>query len=515
MKKPTIQDIIGQMLVIGFDGTTVPKETEALIKEHKIGNIILFARNMGSPEEIRALTSHLQQIGKESGQSKPLLIAVDQENGIVRRIDDGTTTVPGAMALAATGNPQHAYDMYKITAKELRSLGINWNLAPVLDVNNNPNNPVIGVRSFGEDANIVAQFGEKALQGLQAGGMITAVKHFPGHGDTDVDSHLGMPVISHSLERLHEIELVPFKKSIECGTDVVMTAHIHFPALDARAHIPATLSYPIMTNFLRRDLSYNGLITTDDMEMDAISKSIGTEKGCVEALLAGVDLVMISHTLSKQVGTIAEIKKAVSAKKLSEERLYESYCRIQKVKQKLLDKEIRRPINYSQHQKQAQAVYRESVTLEKGIEQLPITSPSARILVIEPPASTQTGAEDPQYAKAAIGRAILTFKPDASVVQMPLTEVDLSAIHECYDAIIIGLLSASVQEDQRQLVEQLVETEIPIHVVAMRNPYDIQHVPDAIASYINTYEFSYPALEVAAAALFGKIQLTGTSPVTL
>ncbi|MFS0785583.1 beta-N-acetylhexosaminidase [Shouchella sp. 1P09AA] len=514
MSKPSLKEMIGQTLVVGFDGTTVPQETADFIKQHKIGNIILFARNMGSPVEIKALTKHLQRIGKESDQPTPLLIAVDQENGIVRRIDEGTTTVPGAMALAATEDPQNAYDMYKMTAMELRELGINWNLAPVLDVNNNPDNPVIGVRSFGEDPHKVMQFGERALKGLQDGGMVTAVKHFPGHGDTDVDSHLGMPVIPHSLERLHEVELVPFKKSIEQGTDVIMTAHIHFPALDARNQMPATMSYAIMTELLRRDLFFNGVATTDDMEMDAIRKTIGTEQGCVEALRAGVDLVMISHTLDVQQRTFAAIEQAVASSHLCEDRLYESYCRIQKVKQKLTS-ENRPPIDFGNHQRQAKAVYEKSVTLEKGNEQLPITSESSRILVIEPPASTQTGAEDPQHAKAAIGQAIHSLKPGVTVVQMPLSDHMIKDIHKQFDTIIVGVLSASIQEEQRQLVEKLTKTGLPVHVVAMRSPYDLLHLPNSICSYINTYEFSYPALEVAAAALFGKIHLTGSSPVTL
>ena len=217
-------------MVFGFHGKTASPEIKQLIRDHHVGGIILFSRNMGTAAEVLNLTRELQQEAKNAGHKQPLLICIDQENGIVRRLDQGTTVLPGAMLLGATDQPENAYTVGVATGKELKHLGINWNLAPVLDVNNNPNNPVIGVRSFGENAAKVSLFGQEAMRGMQDAGVITTLKHFPGHGDTSVDSHLDLPVISHSMDRLEEIELKPFVDCIERGADTIMSAHVYFPS---------------------------------------------------------------------------------------------------------------------------------------------------------------------------------------------------------------------------------------------------------------------------------------------
>ncbi len=254
MSKKELERKIGQLFVVGFDGTTVNPKIKKLIHDYHVGSIILFSRNIGEPEEVLQLTSDLQKEAKKAGYEKPLLICLDQENGVVSRIHKGLTTFPGSMALGATDNPQYAYKIGLATGKELKALGINWNLAPVLDVNNNPDNPVIGVRSFSENAEKVAAFGEAMMKGLQDAGVMTSLKHFPGHGDTNVDSHLDLPVISHEMERLENIELVPFKACIEAGADSVMAAHVYFPAIEPEEDIPATLSKRVYVDLLRKSL---------------------------------------------------------------------------------------------------------------------------------------------------------------------------------------------------------------------------------------------------------------------
>ncbi|GAF15853.1 beta-hexosaminidase [Bacillus sp. JCM 19046] len=520
MSKPSLDEMLGQLLVVGFPGKQVPEEMEAFMKEHKIGNIILFARNMGTPEEVQKLTSSLQRIAKKSGQELPLLISVDQENGVVRRLGQGTTLLPGAMALAATYDPENAYHMHQLSGRELVALGINWNLAPVLDVNNNPENPVIGVRSFGEDPHKVALYGKQAMAGLQKAGMVTTLKHFPGHGDTNVDSHLGLPRIDHSLERLKEVELYPFQACIDAGADTIMSAHIYFPALEEKEGVPATLSKKILTDLLRNDMGFEGVVTTDCMEMDAITKTIGTEKGCVEAIKAGVDLVMVSHSIEKQKGALEQLKRAVEDGEIPITRIEEAYRRILAVKQKYLlnAKEyasVPASVGGQVHQDEAMAVYEKSVTIEQGANLIPLSARGKRILVIEPPEAIMTRAEDKHYAHAALGLAVQSIVPHADVKQMPLSTEQLSALAHQYDTIVIGLLSASQQKEQQELLHQLVRFNFDVHVVAMRSPYDYNVLPDGVGIYINTYEFSYPALEVAAKALFGKHPLTGTSPVTL
>ena len=210
----TFNENIGQTLMIGFYGRTIPREVIDLIQHEHIGGIILFSRNIGNAQEVRALTHELQRIAKDGGHRYPLLIAIDQENGFVRRLKDGTTIFPGNMALGATGSTQLAYDVAHATGEELHALGINTNFAPVADVNNNAANPVIGVRSFGDNPQRVAEFVVSAMRGYRDAHIIPCLKHFPGHGDTYVDSHLALPTIPHSLERLEQVELVPFHAGI-------------------------------------------------------------------------------------------------------------------------------------------------------------------------------------------------------------------------------------------------------------------------------------------------------------
>ena len=293
----TLEEQIGQLLVVGFHGTRIPHTLRELIEHYHIGNIILFSRNIQNTHQLLELTCSLQEIAKAAGHSAPLLIMLDQENGMVRRLGLGATIFPGNMALGAIGSEQVAYDIAKATGHELRALGINMNLAPVVDVNNNPANPVIGVRSFGEDPQQVAHLAVATIKGYQAAGIISNLKHFPGHGDTSVDLHVALPTIAHTIEHLEQVELVPFKSCIQAGTDSVMIAHIYFPALMPDKILPATVSPAVIQGLLRQQLGFDGVIVSDCMEMNAIVSTIGTAQGTVMALQAGIDLVLVSHTL--------------------------------------------------------------------------------------------------------------------------------------------------------------------------------------------------------------------------
>src|SRR6267154_2104392 len=215
----TLEEQLGQALMVGFGGITPSQDIIDLISRYHIGNIILFSRNIGNTRQVLELTQSLQKIAREAGHPYPLLIAIDQENGIVQRLGEAATIFPGNMALGAIGSDEIAYEVARATGQELQALGINMNLAPVVDVNNNPANPVIGVRSFGENAQLVARLGIAAVKGYHDAGVITTLKHFPGHGDTAVDSHLALPTIPHSLDRLETVELLPFKRCIEAGAD--------------------------------------------------------------------------------------------------------------------------------------------------------------------------------------------------------------------------------------------------------------------------------------------------------
>ena len=283
---------VGQLLHIGLVGRTPGARALENIRTYHPGGVILFGMNLGTVEEIRALTNGLQNAAVlDSGV--PLLISTDQEGGHVRRVGpDGTQQFPGAMALGQTGDPDLVEQVGFVTGFELRQLGINFVLAPVLDINNNPSNPVINMRSPGTSPQLVSRIGSAYLHGLRRSLSIPSIKHFPGHGDTNIDSHLALPTIRRTPADLERVELVPFRRAISDGAEVVMTAHILFPALDPDR--PATLSSSILQGLLRERLAFQGLIISDAMEMQAIARNWPRAVAARLAFQAGVDILLLT-----------------------------------------------------------------------------------------------------------------------------------------------------------------------------------------------------------------------------
>ncbi|MUK89010.1 beta-N-acetylhexosaminidase [Ornithinibacillus sp. L9] len=521
---------IGQLMVFGFKGKTPTPEIKKLIHEHHVGGIILFGRNIGTPNEVLQLTTDLQRIAKDAGHEKPLLICIDQENGVVRRLGEGSTVLPGQMLLGATGRSENAYITGLLTGKELKELGVNWNLAPVLDVNNNPKNPVIGVRSYGETPEMVSEFGKQAVQGMQDAGIITTLKHFPGHGDTSVDSHLDLPTISHDLERLENIELKPFMECMEQGADTIMSAHVYFPAIEERENVPATLSKKVITDLLRTKLGFNGVVTTDCMEMNAISETIGTAEGAVEAIKAGVDLIMVSHLQSRQYETIDLIAKAVDSGEISMEILNSAYQRVMELKNKYLTWEdiplheapkLSSDFGSKFHESEAYEIYKQGITMVKNKNDiLPLsTVESDRLLVVYPQNSYAMQVEDKRYSTFSLGKAIKDIHQNTDILELsnPPTkdEIDhVASFANDYEAVIVGTLTVKHEDAQVKLVQEIVRKNDSVIVVATRSPYDIAYLPE-VPAYLATYEFTHPALITVANALFGKVKVKGKLPVTL
>lgn len=285
------QELAGQSIMFRFLGPVFTDEAREAFRKIRPGGVLFFADNLTSREQIRALTDELQAEARSLGMP-PLLIAADQEAGIVTRLPVDMVTTPGGMAIGRL-DPADIEAMSQITARQLHEVGINVNFAPTVDVNNNPDNPVIRTRSFGETPDVVTRAALAFIKGHEAERMITTVKHFPGHGDTNVDSHHGLPTIDQPIERLREVELAPFQAAIDAGVPGVMSAHIVFPALDEH---PATLSHRILTGLLRDEMGFTGLVFTDSMSMDAISKRYGHEASTVQAKAAGVDVLESNET---------------------------------------------------------------------------------------------------------------------------------------------------------------------------------------------------------------------------
>lgn len=331
IKNMSLEEKVGQLFQVGFHSKTVDKKIKNLIKNYHVGGVIYFGRNLENLEQIKLLSKTLQNLALSSGAKMPLFIAVDQEGGRLRRIKD-LTYYPANAVFGAAGKEELIRKAAAVTAKELKNIGINVNLAPVLDVNNNPNNTVIGDRSFGSDPKLVARMGTAYIEGLQSQGLIATAKHFPGHGDTRTDSHFDLPVIAHDKSRLDRIELYPFKKAIEAGVESIMTTHIYFSAIEEEAGIPATLSKLFLSDILRKELKFKGIIITDCMEMGAISNSFGTVEGSLRAIKAGADIVLISHSYDQQKKAIKFLLKAVYNGEISEKRIDKSLRRIIKLK---------------------------------------------------------------------------------------------------------------------------------------------------------------------------------------
>jgi beta-N-acetylhexosaminidase len=321
----TPHDAIGQLFILGFEGSRSSEPLKAFVRECNPGGLMLFSRNVGSPEEVAELTAALQ-----AAAPTPLFIAIDQEGGRVARLGPPFTQWPSPSVVGAVGSIKLTYALGEAIARELLAVGINMNMAPVLDVQTNPANPVIGDRSFGADPQMVAQLGTAFFWGHRDVGVLAVGKHFPGHGDTAVDSHLALPVVPHELARLLEVELAPFIEVIGEGIGALMTAHLLLPALDPER--PATLSAPILTDLLRGRMRFSGLVMSDDLLMRGIADSTPPGEAAVRFLEAGGDLILICQDETAQREALAAVAEAVERGRLSEARVEESRDRIARAK---------------------------------------------------------------------------------------------------------------------------------------------------------------------------------------
>ncbi|GIP38764.1 beta-glucosidase [Paenibacillus sp. J31TS4] len=553
IRSMSLEEKVGQLVLCGFSGTEVSAEIRALIAERRIGGVIYFARNVASPGQVAALSEELQGEAAASG-TLPLLVTIDQEGGMVARLTEGVALFPGQMAIAAAGRPEHAYTAGFLTGRELRALGINLNFAPVLDVNNNPANPVIGVRSYGESPELVAAYGANAIRGLQDANVAATAKHFPGHGDTNVDSHLDLPVIPHDRERIERVELPPFIRAIAEGVDAIMSTHIHFPAYESGG-LPVTLSRAVLTGLLRERLGYEGVIMTDCMEMHAISKRYGTVEAAVMAVEAGADAVLVSHTHELQTGAIDALLAAVRSGRISEASIDRSVERLLALKERrgILRAEeagaeaeagqaddcgpaeretaagaeapaAEAPlplgeVGCAEHLAAARAISEASVTLVKDAGGLVPLPAGAGTLVIGVSPEAVTVADDELAAPLSLGRALREAGVPAE--ELAVAMADIAARREELleraaqaERLVVATYNAYFQPEQAELVRALQALGKPLAVVALRCPYDLLTFPE-VGTYLLAYESRPLALASAARVLAGGIPPRGTLPVTI
>jgi beta-N-acetylhexosaminidase len=325
-----LKEKLAQLIMVGFDGTRPGPAITRLVKTTRVGGVIIFRRNVTTPEQVLTLTRGLQRLAPKA----PLFVAIDQEGGRVSRLPPPFTQFPPAATLGARKAVALTYAIGEIMGRELAAIGVNMNMAPVLDVNTNAANPIIGDRAFGDSPMVVEGHGLALMVGLQDHGVIACAKHFPGHGATSTDSHLELPVVSASLRQLERIHLRPFEHAIANRLSALMTAHVLYPALDAQA--PATLSKKIVTGLLRRAMGFDGVVITDDLEMQAIADRHDAGRAALKAFLAGADVLLFCRDQDAPEQAIDALAGAVKRGRLSEARIDQSLNRILRLKERFL-----------------------------------------------------------------------------------------------------------------------------------------------------------------------------------
>lgn len=328
IEKMSIDEKIGQLVMVGLDGYELDDSALDMIDKYKVGGFILFKRNIQSAAQTLELINSLKEANEEN--KIPLFIAVDEEGGSVSRMPEEFIKLPTSRAVGKVNSEEFAFEIGNVIGEQIKSLGFNMNFAPVLDIDSNPNNPVIGDRSFGANQEIVSSLGTAVMKGLKSH-VISTVKHFPGHGDTSVDSHVGLPVVNHDIDRLKSLELVPFKMAIENGADAVMIAHILLPEIDEQN--PATLSKVLITDVLRHEMEFDGVVITDDMTMGAIVENYDIGEAAVKSVLAGADIILVCHDNEKQIKVLEALKQAATHGAIPESSLDEHVYRVIRLKQ--------------------------------------------------------------------------------------------------------------------------------------------------------------------------------------
>ena len=484
-----LDDKIGQLLVLTAQGTTAA-DNAAQIEAHRPGGVIYFDANLNDAEQIARMSAGMQDQAAEVGQGVPLFVSIDQEQGLVVRMPVGTL-FPDAMAVGATRDTDLAALRASTTADELLAVGVNMNYAPDADVNTDPNNPVIGIRSFGSDPELVSEMVLAESDAYSEHGVVPVIKHFPGHGDTDVDSHTGLPVIDLPRDRWEAEHLPPFRAAVDAGVDAIMTAHVLMPQLDP-GEDPATLSPVIIDEILRGELGYDGVVTTDALNMEGVRQTHDDGEVAVRVVEAGVDQLLMPPDPG---AAVAAIREAVVSGRLTEERIDQSVLRVLTLKEKrgVLERESADPaqadaaMENPEHAEAAQRVADASVTLVRN---------EADLLPLD------------------AGTRVRVQGEGADRIAPALTDAGLEVVDGGEDVLVVGTRNARGSEEQRGMVAAGRSQGTPVVVVAQGGPYDLEAFPD-----VDAYLALYSAVEVsrvaAARVIAGEVDPSGTLPVDI
>ena len=521
----SLRDKIAQLVQIRVPGKFLNRqspefqEIKKQIVQNHVGGIVLFSGNV---YESAILLNELQELS-----SLPLIAAADFERGLSFRIEDATS-FPWTMAIGATGSEEFSFRQGLITGEESLALGVHWIFAPVIDVNNNPDNPVINIRSFGEDPELVARLGAAFIRGAKKAGALTTAKHFPGHGDTATDSHLDLAVVESGLDRLHAVEFVPFKRAIEAGVDSIMTAHVAAPQVTARPDLPATLSPRILTDILRKTLNFGGIVVTDALEMGAITNTYWGGQAAVLAVKAGADVLLLPTDAGVAIN---EVERAVKRGDLSEARIDQSVRRILNAKsrlglhtnRKIEISRIAEVVAAPESQRLAQEIADRSITVVKDEQKLlpisPLNNTQIFSLVLAPGLESSPGA----VFQAEMRRRFLSVR--TSWINERISEELLAGIDGAIaasDVIVCSTLArltsgqntSAIPGNQLSILKKVAASGKPVIWVAFGNPYVLTLV-QGIGTSICTFSYSDVSQIAAAKAIAGEIAITGKMPVSI
>ena len=524
LKNLTLRERIGQMIIVPLNGEFTNTNSEKFaamrrqIVENKIGGFTLFR---GEANSIAALTNEAQRLAVI-----PLFFSADYERGLRMQLRTGTPFTTN-MGVAASGDVQAAYRQGRIICEEMRAIGANWLFAPVADINNNPDNPVINIRSFGADPVKVGELVVAFSRGAREANCLSTLKHFPGHGDTATDSHIGLSVVPLNRARLDAVELVPFRMGIGGGVDAVMTAHLAVPQVTGD-ELPGTLNPQITTGILRKDLKFGGIITTDSMEMGAITKNFPDGASAVMAIKAGADVVLFPPNVEK---AIAAIEAAIKKGDLSETRINESVKRLLAAKyrlglsqNRLVDlAKVNELVEKPENVREANRTAEKSITLLRNADNiLPLaTSEADQILFVV------IAADDDAVEGIALIPEIMRRAPKAKIIRLdPRSTVEeyekVMEQAKQFEKIILAPFvkraalkgTVALPENQTNFVKQIIALKKPVAVVAFGSPYLIRQFPE-VRNYVVTYAIEEVAQTAAVRTMFGEVSFTGKLPVSV
>jgi beta-N-acetylhexosaminidase len=505
LARMTVEDKVGQLMMVGFAGKAVDESITQLVRGYRVGGVCVFGRNIQSAAQIGKLNDEVRAL---LADAVPPFIAVDQEGGNVVRISDGNLVLPGNMVLGAARSPALAYEAGLAQGEDLRRLGFNMNLAPVLDVNSNPLNPVIGIRAFGDDVGLVSELGAEFVRGQRDANIVTVAKHFPGHGAVDADSHKALPIVRAPLPEVRR-QLKPFSAAMEAGLDGLMTAHIATPTLTGD-ETPATLSAQVLGVVLRDELKFKGLVITDELEMDAIDRRYGVGRAAVLAVVAGADMVLVPWRLEKKEEVWQALLDAARTGELPAARLDEAVRRVLQAK---VDRGLfttpppleSRLATLGEKKELAGRIASAGVTLLRSKAGLFPLATTRKVAVI----STEVSFVQAMARRFPSMTSMVVPAFPATKLRNELKQ-QARALAEQADVVVVAVTNSR----QLELVTNASLSGQPVVTVVLGTPYLAAQAHEAKV-VLATYSYRDAATEAAAAALAGERGTPGKLPVTL